>query len=75
MKTIFILLSIVGLVGCCGSHETTVELVVEKDGCKVYRVREHGMRSVYFTDCRGSVSWSQLEGKITRDYKNETVTK
>lgn len=77
-----ILISFIALsASCCNSIEGTskkilnnnsdLELLFEHDGCKVYRFRD--MREYrYYTDCRGSVSWSEQQGKITVDQSIST---
>lgn len=42
-----------------------VDLLFEHDGCKVYRFYDH--RSVYYTDCSGSVQTTHTSGKTTVD--------
>jgi hypothetical protein len=70
----------------CGKQEQRVEettnnnikvdLLFEKDGCKVYRFYDYG-RAIYFTDCRGKVEYTyrQQNGKTSHDeyVQNETV--
>ena len=48
-----------------------VELLFEVDGCKVYRF-EDGMHHRYFTNCKGSTSWTQSNGKSS--YEMEIPT-
>lgn len=49
MKKILISVSLIGLIGCSGYSDGQTELLSEKDGVKLYRVRdEKGGRWVYF---------------------------
>lgn len=41
--------------------QITIELLFEKDGCKVYRFEDRYYR--YFTNCTGGVSWNETCGK------------
>lgn len=43
-----------------------VELLFEHDGCKVYRFSDAG-RSRYFSNCQGSISWTDKHGKSTAE--------
>ena len=53
-----------------------VDLLFEKDGCKIYRFMDGG-RAIYWTDCRGKTEYvySQQSGKsVYTDYiQNETI--
>ena len=55
-----------------------VELLFEKDGCKVYRFFDGG-HAIYWTDCRGKLetAYRQSNGKSSYEVRiqNETVTK
>jgi hypothetical protein len=58
--------------------EFNLELLFEKDGCKIYRFVDGG-RPVYWTDCRGKIEsvYSQQMGKTTNEVRvqNETIGK
>jgi len=60
------------------NSEFNLELLFEKDGCKIYRFLDGG-RAVYWTDCRGKVEsvYTQLSGKSSQEIRvqNETVVK
>lgn len=64
MKRIILSLAFLSLVACKKKAvETTtegkdiaVELLFEKDGCKVYRFID-GTRTVYYSDCRGKIEY------------------
>ena len=70
------------VVGCANDPVATsattnaaieVELLFENDGVKVYRFSDCG-RYIYYTDARGSTSWSVYKGKAGTDHhKVETV--
>lgn len=53
-----------------------VDLLFEKDGCKIYRFYDNG-QAVYFTDCRGRVEYEYTtsNGKSSQKYRvqNETA--
>lgn len=53
-----------------------VELLFEKEGCKIYRFTDGG-HAVYWTDCRGKVEsvYQQSSGKSSYEVRvlNETV--
>ena len=75
MKKILIIFSFLLLVSCKNealekkqttNDEFNVELLFEVDGCKVYRFQD-ASRNRYFTNCKGSVSWKQQEGKVDYD--------
>ena len=55
-----------------------VELLFEKDGCKIYRFTDGG-QAVYWTDCIGKVetAYQQSSGKSSHEVRvqNETVAK
>lgn len=64
MKKLTLLFAIVLIAGCHKdaqeTHSTTnsdieVELLFEKDGCKVYRFYDG--RSIYWCNCEGSVTY------------------
>ena len=80
---------LIGAVMCCFSCEKTpqrveqssnseiqIQLLFEKDGCKVYRFYDCGY-AVYFTDCRGKVEYEyyQSNGKSGHNVRvqNESV--
>lgn len=46
------------------NNEFDVELLFEVDGCKVYRFLDGNYR--YFTNCKGSVEWTESCGKNCR---------
>ena len=69
MKKLLLLLSI-ALISCQGealkkektqNDDFSVELLFEKDGCKVYRFYDGGTR--YFVTSPGSVEWKEQRGK------------
>ena len=43
------------------NSQIEVQLLFEHDGCKVYRFIDEDRR--YFTNCKGSTSWSEYCGK------------
>lgn len=59
-------------VSATSNWEIPIELLFEKDGCKVYRF-EDGGRDHYYTTCEGSVSadWSESCGKNCRKSHSE----
>lgn len=80
---------LIGVVTCCFSCKKTpqlmeqssnseikIELLFEKDGCKVYRFYDYG-QPIYFTDCRGKVEYEhyQSNGESGQNIRvqNETV--
>ena len=70
MKKLFIFMTAVLLSACTKPPETStavgLEFVVDKlfthEGCTVYRFVDGGYPR-YFTNCSGSVSWSEFCGK------------
>jgi len=60
------------------NSDFTLELLFEKDGCKIYRFYDGGT-FVYWTDCRGKVEYDHTtsNGKQTHTERiqNETSTK
>lgn len=79
------MLAVVLLSGCMKEGQQTeqtsnegvnVELLFEKDGCKIYRFID-GIHAVYWTDCRGKVEsvYQQKNGKSSHEERvqNETV--
>jgi hypothetical protein len=70
MKKLFIFMAAVLLSACTKPPETSTEVglefVVDKlfthEGCTVYRFVDGGYNR-YFTNCSGSVSWSESCGK------------
>lgn len=75
MKYLWVIL----LVGCVkapnkidttNNPEFTVDLLFEHEGCKVYRFQDDG--SKYFTNCKGSVQWSNLSGKVIKHHEINT---
>lgn len=53
-----------------------IELLFEKDGCKVYRFTDAG-HSIYYTDCRGKIEsvYDEHIGKTSHEVRieNETI--
>ena len=79
MRKLLIVLCL-GLFGCANepisrtytnNNEIHVELLFEHDGCKVYRFYDGGYK--YYTDCRGSVQWTEQHGKTSSNEENQTV--
>lgn len=80
-----VLIAIATLTGCNGdgayvnaelanpSDTYNVRKLFTVDGCDVYRFSDN--RYVYFTNCQGSTSWSNNEGKAVTDYQNTTKVK
>lgn len=84
MKKILIIISF-GLLASCdepnrgvevlktNNSEFDVHLLFEVDGCKVYRFMDYG-RERYFSNCNGSVEWTESCGKnCTRDVQVPTT--
>lgn len=70
MKTTILIAFLLILVGCHKESQTTVqsgnfqvEFLFEHDGCKVYRFVDG--RTVYYSDCRGTLNSSYSSGKST----------
>lgn len=65
MKKIIILFIIsIFLFGCAGDAKETnvdgdfvIELLFEKDGCKMYRFRDNG-RYIYWSNCQGASTYA-----------------
>lgn len=83
MKKLAVLLVSLCFLGCeknpvntkqTNNPEVEVSLLFEHDGVKVYRFRDNGSY-IYYTDVSGRTSWSQREGRATRDVAVETVEK
>lgn len=84
MKYLTLILAIV-LLNSCGHEaieaETTIQngieldLLFEKDGCKVYRFHDYG-RAIYWSDCRGRTeySYSTRSGKTNHIHKMQTIS-
>ncbi len=86
MKKIILLFSISIFLFSCEKEQQAVEqtsnaavnvdLLFEKDGCKVYRFYDNGY-AIYFTDCRGRVEYkyttSTGKSSQTHHIQNETV--
>lgn len=85
MKKIILALSFLFLTVSCkeaiqteqvGTYE--VDLLFEKDGCKVYRFFDKGDYA-YFSDCSGSIqyikedSYMDADGNLTTDKTNKQV--
>jgi hypothetical protein len=73
MKRFPIVASLLVLGGCgvdpvetkpSNNPSVSVDVLFQVDGCKVYRFWDHG-EARYFANCRGSVSWSELQGKVS----------
>lgn len=70
MKRITALVTLALLAGCSGPAEVTqtvgggyqVDRLFTHEGCTVYRFEDGGF-SRYFTNCRGSASWTESCGK------------
>lgn len=87
MKTILVLLVALFLASCetrnpqaiaeTSNNEYEVEILFEKDGCKVYQFYDKS-NYVYYTDCSGRIGYTEvkIEGKTTTITKvqNQTVT-
>lgn len=84
MKKVIFLVSLFILSGCFKeaiSHETTdindinIELLFEKDGCKMYRFKD-GMRYIYWSNCEGGseYSYTQHNGKTTSSHRIQQIT-
>ena len=60
------------------NSEFKLELLFEKNGCKIYRFLDGG-RAVYWTDCRGKIEsiYTTSSGKTSHEVRvqNETVLK
>lgn len=64
MKRIILSLAFLSLLACkkeaiettTEGKDVAVELLFEKDGCKVYRFIDGG-RAVYYSDCRGKIEY------------------
>ena len=82
---LYAMLAVVLLSGCLKEGQQTeqttngefkVELLFEKDGCKIYRFTDGG-HAVYWTNCRGKVEsvYQQSSGKSSHEERvqNETV--
>lgn len=86
MKKYFLIFLVLFIYGCSVDPELTektsnnnikLDLLFEKDGCKIYRFKDAG-HYIYWTNCggnisRGNISWTQSSGKGTKKYQNETV--
>jgi len=79
MRNLIIVLCF-GLLGCANepiyksktnNNEMQVELLFEHDGCRVYRFYDGSYK--YYTDCRGSVQWTEQHGKSSSEEGNQTV--
>jgi hypothetical protein len=80
MRKYFIIILFIFLYGCSVEPEQVektsnqnikLDFLFEKDGCKVYRFSDRG-QYVYWTNCRGNISWEQ-GAKIKTRYQNETI--
>lgn len=83
MKNTFIALLTLFMASCVQQNESQssevrgdykVELLFEKDGCKVYRFNDG--RTVYYTDCTGRLEYSyqQRNSKTTTTHYVENTT-
>jgi len=52
-----------------------IELLFEKDGCKMYRFSDGG-RNIYWSNCSGKLNYdfTQSNGKTTHQEHGETIT-
>lgn len=82
MKTIISLLAITMLSACenkpieeSKAGNFTIELLFEKNGCKVYRFQD-GARFIYWSDCTGKMEYKSTthNGKYTSTYRMESLT-
>lgn len=82
MKKYFIIILFIFLYGCSVEPEQVektsnqnikVDFLFEKDGCRVYRFTDGG-QNIYWTNCRGNISWKQGAKTKTR-YQNETIVR
>jgi len=72
MKRIILGFTLCFLIASCkGEAESTtiqgdfkLELLFEKDGCKMYRFNDGG-RNVYWSDCSGNTTYRYKQGKVT----------
>lgn len=80
MRKYFIIILFIFLYGCSVEPEQVektsnqnikVDFLFEKDGCRVYRFTDGG-QNIYWTNCRGNISWKQGAKNKTR-YQNETI--
>lgn len=77
MKKIFLIL-IVGLFASCKrdavsterKEDFELELLFEKDGCKMYRFWD--ARWVYWSTCEGQTSWIESNGKTSTTHEVNT---
>ena len=80
MKKIFLVLVIVLFASCKRESISTernadfeLELLFEKDGCKMYRFNDG--RWVYWSTCEGQTSWVESNGKTSTTHEVNTNTK
>lgn len=82
MKKYFIIILFIFLYSCSVEPEQVektsnqnikVDFLFEKDGCRVYRFTDGG-QNIYWTNCRGNISWKQGAKTKTR-YQNETIVR
>ncbi len=52
--------------------EVTASVIAHVNGITVYRLNV-GDRTIYFTDARGTTSWTELQGKILTPIEVETI--
>jgi hypothetical protein len=80
MRKYFKIILFIFLYGCSVEPEQVektsnqnirVDFLFEKDGCRVYRFTDGG-QNIYWTNCRGNISWKQGAKTKTR-YQNETI--
>ena len=80
-KTIILAAALLSLAACRKREQSVeattnsnfnLELLFEKDGCKVYRF--YDQRWVYYTTCDGSVQYEQKHGKSTDQYETMTTS-
>lgn len=82
MRKYSFLIFVVFLFSCTGdpmsvtkNGDFQLELLFEKDGCKVYRFRDGG-RYIYWSSCdgRASYSYTVTSGKSTTTHHVESIT-
>ena len=82
MRTAICFLFLTAMLGCTHTQavqqssnpDVPVDLVLEHDGCKVYRFSDVG-DFIYFTRCdtgKSTTSWTQQEGKTYRTMTVQT---
>ena len=88
MKKIILIIGVALLASCksdpvsverSSNGQIEIELVFEKDGCKMYRFND-GMQRVYYTDCTGKTHYQEYHsngkgGGYYEDHDTETNSK